>query len=227
MLGTLINVVLILAGSFAGLFLRGRLPDRYVNRVMEGVALIILLLGLDMAMTETNILLVLFSLVLGGLLGEYLQIEEGLQNWSQRVERKFTTGVADGFSRGFVTASLLFAVGPLAIMGAFDAGLRADYTILINKGIIDGVTATVLAASLGWGVAFSGLTILIYQGGLTLLAFYLKNFLSDPAVAAMTATGGLLIVALGLSMLEIKKIKVANFLPALFIAVFLAFFWAG
>ncbi|MBO8126652.1 MAG: DUF554 domain-containing protein [Firmicutes bacterium] len=225
MLGTIINVVLIFAGSLAGLFLRGRLPEQYVMRVMEGVALIILLLGLDMAMTETNILLVLTSLVIGGLLGEYLQIEERLHNWSQRVEKRFATKGGDGFARGFITASLLFAVGPLAIMGAFDAGLRADYTILINKGIIDGVTAAALAASLGWGVAFSGVTILVYQGALTLLAFYLKNLLNDPAVAAMTATGGLLIVALGLGMLEIKKIKVANFLPSLFVAVFLAFFW--
>ncbi len=226
MIGTIINVCLILAGSFAGLLLRGKLPDRFIDRVMEAVALIIILLGLGMAMTESNLLLVLTSLVLGGLIGEYLQIEERLQNWSQRVEQRFTSGGTDGFSRGFVTASLLFAVGPMAIMGAFDAGLRADYTILINKGIIDGVTSTVLAASLGWGVAFSGLTILVYQGGLTLLAFYLKNLLSDPAVAAMTATGGLMIIGLGLGMLEIKRIKIANFLPALFIAVFLALFWA-
>lgn len=226
MLGTIINVCLILAGSFAGLLLRGKLPDRFINRVMEAVALIIILLGLEMAMTETNLLLVLTSLVVGGLIGEYFEIEDRLQNWSQRVERRFTSGGVDGFSRGFVTASLLFAVGPMAIMGAFDAGLRADYTILINKGIIDGVTSTVLAASLGWGVAFSGLTILIYQGGLTLLAFYLKNLLSEPAVAAMTATGGLMIIGLGLGMLDIKRLKIANFLPAIFIAVLLALFWA-
>ncbi|NLY55684.1 MAG: DUF554 domain-containing protein [Firmicutes bacterium] len=226
MLGTIINVCLILAGSFAGLLLRGKLPDRFINRVMEAVALIIILLGLEMAMTETNLLLVLTSLVVGGLIGEYFEIEDRLQNWSQRVERRFTSGGADGFSRGFVTASLLFAVGPMAIMGAFDAGLRADYTILINKGIIDGVTSTVLAASLGWGVAFSGLTILIYQSGLTLLAFYLKNLLSEPAVAAMTATGGLMIIGLGLGMLDIKRLKIANFLPAIFIAVLLALFWA-
>lgn len=226
MLGTIINVCLILAGSFAGLLLRGKLPDRFINRVMEAVALIIILLGLEMAMTETNLLLVLTSLVVGGLIGEYFEIEDRLQNWSQRVERRFTSGGSDGFSRGFVTASLLFAVGPMAIMGAFDAGLRADYTILINKGIIDGVTSTVLAASLGWGVAFSGLTILIYQGGLTLLAFYLKNLLSEPAVAAMTATGGLMIIGLGLGMLDIKRLKIANFLPAIFIAVLLALFWA-
>ncbi len=225
MLGTVINVLLICAGSLAGLLLRGRLGEKYIARVMEGVSLVILFLGIQLALTDTNILLVLFSLVFGGLLGEYLEIEDGLHRWSRQVEQRFLTG-DDGFARGFVTASLLFGVGPMAIMGAFDAGLRADYTVLVNKGILDGITAMVLAASLGWGVIFSGLTILIYQGSLTLLAFYLKNLLSASAVAAMTATGGLLIVALGLNMLELKKIKVANFLPALFVAVILAYFWA-
>ncbi len=223
--GTIINAVSVVAGGLLGLALGGRLPQLMIETIMHGVSLSVLLVGLEMGLRTQNAVLVLLSVVLGGVIGEALQLEARFNRLSQRVEERYTQGGDGRFTRGFVAASLLYCVGPMAITGAFQNGLLGEYSILVTKSFLDGISAVALAASLGHGVLFSAVPVLLYQGALTIGAAWLKPLLSPEVVTEMTATGGVLIVGIALTLLQVKKIRVANFLPALAVVVPLVYVW--
>jgi uncharacterized membrane protein YqgA involved in biofilm formation len=218
MTGTLINTATVLVGSTVGTFLRSRFPDRVRQMVMWGVGLISLVIGVQMSLTTKNILIILGSLLAGGICGEGLRLHERLNWLGDTLQTQLSVAKDSTFSKGFVTATLLFCVGPMTILGSIQDGLSGDYTLLASKAILDGFASLALAASMGWGVLFAALTVLIYQEGLTLGAGLVKTLLTEAMVGEMTATGGTLILAIGLNLLDLTTIRVANFLPALVIA---------
>ncbi|MBI3325749.1 MAG: DUF554 family protein [Nitrospinae bacterium] len=218
MLGTLLNTATVIVGGTAGTFLRARFSERVRRMVMWGVGLVSLVIGLQMSLSTGNILIVLGSLLGGGIVGELAHMHEGLNALGELLQAKIKAEAESTFSKGFVTASLLFCVGPMTILGSIQDGLSGDYRLLATKAMLDGVSAVALAASLGWGVLAAALTVLLYQGGLTLGAGLVKTALTEPMLAEMTATGGTLILAIGLNLLDVTAIRVANFLPALLIA---------
>ncbi len=220
---TLINVTTVLLGGTLGVFLGARLPARIRETIMHALGLLTLVIGIQLSQETNNILIVLGSLLLGGIAGEWLRIEWRIDRLGQRLESS-TTGQksADGgstrFSHAFLTASLLFCVGPMTILGSIQDGLTGDYSLLAVKATLDGFAALAFASTLGPGVLGAALTVLVYQGALTLGAGWASAALSDPMIAEMTATGGVLMLALGLGLLEIKRIRTGNLLPALLIA---------
>lgn len=227
MTGTIINVITVLAGGGLGMFLGQRLPERTRETILHGLGLVTLTLGLHLTLQTENILIVMFSVLGGAMLGEWWHIEDKLQALGERLQRlvEKRQGLGDSpasarreFVTGFVTASLVFCVGPMTILGAIQDGLTGDYSLLAIKSLLDGFAALAFAASLGIGVLFSSLTVLIYQGAITLLAGMAQSLLTEAMTAEMSATGGVLIMAIGLSLLDLKKIRVGNFLPALAIA---------
>lgn len=216
MLGTAVNVCAILLGCALGLLLRKGLPQRLRDTVMQGLGLCVILIGLSGAIGTSDTMCVIISVVLGGLLGAAVNIEKRLENLGNLAQRKLTRG-GDGFARGFVTASLVYCVGAMAIMGALDSGLKGDHATLIAKSALDGISAIIFASTLGPGVALSAVAVLIYQGSITLMAGWLKPLLTDAIITEMSAVGGLLIVGIGLNMLFDKHIAVGNLLPAIFV----------
>ena len=223
-LGTLANLMAVLLGGTAGLLVGDRLPQRTVEMTMQGVGLATLLVGLQMAWqadTGPRFIAVLLSLVVGSWLGEALRIEDRLNSIGEQLRRRFGgEGDRSSFTEGFVAASLLFCVGPMTILGALQDGLRADPTLLLTKSALDGISAVALTAALGPGVLFSTVTLLVYQGGLTAAAGAATHILTDPVVTLISATGGLMIMGLGLTILNLVKLRVANMLPSLIIAAF-------
>ncbi|NMA02315.1 MAG: DUF554 domain-containing protein [Clostridia bacterium] len=218
MLGTVVNVITIILGSTLGLLLKKGIPERYKETVMQGIGLAVLLIGLKMAFQANNELIVILSLVIGGLIGEGLKIDYYLDVLAQKLQG--AVGAKEGdFVKAFVTTSLVYCVGAMAIMGPIESGLTGNHKILFAKSTLDGISAVVFASTLGVGVIFSALPVFIYQGGITILAVALKDILSQPVIDYMTATGGLLIVAIGLNILGIKELKVANLLPAVFVSI--------
>jgi len=232
-LGTLINVVTVLVGGALGLLLGTRLPQRVRETIMHAVGLLTLVLGVKLALETSNILIVLGSLLLGGIVGELLRIEERLDRLGRWFEGRAAVraqGVHPGeisnpavsgasrFSHAFLSASLLFCVGPMTILGSIQDGLNRDYSLLAIKATLDGFSALAFASTLGPGVMLSAATVLLYQGALTAAAGWASRALSAPMIAEMTATGGALMLALGLGLLEIKRIRVGNLLPALMLA---------
>ena len=225
LLGTFVNAAAIIIGALLGNLLRGGFPEKYRVVVMQGISLVVILIGLSMALQTENYLVLVLSIVCGGLLGQLLRIEERLSQLGQNLERRLGGAGGQGglFTRGFVTASLVFCVGAMAIMGALESGLTGQHTTLFIKSLIDGITATVLASTLGIGVAFSAAPVFLYQGAITLAATSVKPYLSDIAITEMTAVGGLLIFGIGLNLLTDRlQIKVGNLLPAIFLAIFFA-----
>ena len=222
MTGTIINVVAIIAGSMLGLFFGARLSDQLKATVISGMGLFLVGMGLQMFLKTENSLVVLGALLIGTLLGEWWRIEDGLRTLGEFLERKFSRAEDDGsnrFVRGFLTASLLFCIGPVAILGSIQDGLTGNSNLLVVKSVIDGFASMAFASTLGVGVAFSALVILVYQGGISLLAGQLNAIVSASMMNELTATGGVLLMGVGISgLLEIKKIRVGNMLPALFIA---------
>lgn len=220
MLGTIVNTIAIIIGGFLGLLFGQALPEKIKSTVIQGIGLVVLLIGGSMALQTKNPLVVITSLVLGGVMGELIDIELRLKLLGQWLERKFSkNGQGARFTKAFVTASLIYCVGAMAIMGSLESGLRANHNILFAKSMLDGISALVFASSMGIGVLVSAIPVLIYQGAITLGAGLLQGVLSPPVIAEMGATGGLLIVGIGINILEIKEIKVGNLLPAIFIAV--------
>jgi len=225
MIGTLLNIATVLLGGSLGLFLGGRLPERLKGTLTAGMGLFTAAIGVQMFLKTQNPLIVLGSLILGALLGEWWKIEAGLGNLGTILERRFLRGEGKGssrfapygdFVRGFLTASLLFCVGPMTILGSIQDGLTGDYSTLAIKSVLDGFTALAFASTLGVGVLFSAVVILVYQGGIGLLAAQLNQIVSPAMMNEMTAAGGVMLLGLAISsMLEIKQIRVGNFLPAL------------
>ena len=222
MTGTLVNTAAVLVGSAIGLGLGARLPERLRAMTQTAVGLTVVVIGLGLALRTENVVLMLASLLLGGLIGEWLDIEASLARLGQWLEARFGQAGPSNVVRGFLAASLLFCVGPMTILGSFQDGLSGDSSLLVTKSALDGVSSLVLAASLGFGVLFSAATVLVYQGVLTLSAAALRPLLSDAMLRELSAVGGLTIVALGLGLLELRQLRVANFLPALLVAPLLA-----
>ena len=228
MVGTLINIVTVIVGGSLGTLLGERLPAQVRHVVMQGVGLVTLVVGMDMALGTQNILLVLGSILIGGILGEWWRLEERLDSAGQWLEAKaarFPLLTRGQFTKGFVTASLVFCVGPMTVLGSIQDGLVGNYELLAIKSVLDGFAALAFAASMGIGVTFAAVTVLLYQGTLTLGAALFQNVLTDPMVTEMTAAGGVIILGIGLLLLEIKKVKVASFLPALAVAPLLLVLW--
>lgn len=228
MTGTVINVITVIAGGTLGTLLGERMPPRIRQIVMQGVGLVTLAVGMSMAITTKNFLLVLLSIVLGGILGEWWGLEERLDRageWLETRAARFPFLAQGEFTKGFVTASLVFCVGPMTILGSIQDGLSGDYTLLAIKSVLDGFSALAFAASMGMGATFSAVTVLVYQGVLTLGASLFQNVLTDTIVTEMTATGGVMILGIGLLLLEIRRVRVANFLPALAIVPLLVTLW--
>ncbi|GAQ17944.1 membrane protein [Oceanobacillus picturae] len=217
--GTLVNGALIIIGSILGLFFT-KIPERYKETVMHGIGLAVLLIGLQMAFTTEVIIIVLLSLLTGAIIGELLRLEEGLNRLGNWIGSKFTTK-NDNFSvaQGFVTASLIFVIGAMSILGALDSGIRGDHEVLITKGILDGFVALVLTTTLGFGVILSAIPVVIYQGAIALLATQIENWLPEAflngLIVELTAVGGLLIVAIGLNLLKLTQIRIGNLLPSI------------
>ena len=216
--GVLTNVAAILVGGSVGLLLGKKVNVRFQKTMTQGLALCILLIGLSGALDGTDTIGAIVCMVLGAIIGEALDIERRLDGLGEWVQRRMK-GRGSNVSQGFVTASLLFCVGAMAVVGSLDAGLSGKYDTLFAKSILDGVSALLFATTLGVGVLFSAAPILIYQGAIALLAGLMQPLLSDAVVALMSGTGGLLIAGLGLNMLGIEKIKVGNLLPAIFVPI--------
>jgi hypothetical protein len=230
--GTVINVVTVLIGGALGTLLGARLPEKMRETIMHALGLLTIVIGVQLSLETGNVLIVLGSLLLGGLVGELLHIEGGIDRVGQWLQQRTggesesaaetpaaaLEGGATRFSHAFLTASLVFCVGPMTILGSIQDGLTGDYTLLAVKSTMDGFAALAFASTLGPGVVFSALTVLVYQGALTLGAGWADAVLTDPMVAEMTATGGVLMLALGLGLLQIKKIRAGNLLPALAVA---------
>lgn len=227
MTGTLINAAAVLAGTVLGTLLGGRLPERIRETVMHGLGLFTLVLGVSQGLeafrppladvTRGAVLIILGSVLVGGVLGELLRIEGGLDRAGEALKGRFGRGQAR-FTEGFVVASLVFCVGPLTILGSIQDGLTGDYQLLAIKSLLDGFAALAFASALGWGVGFSVITILVYQGALSLSASALAGAFSDAMIAAMSAVGGILIIGIGLRLLSLREVRVANLLPALVLA---------
>jgi uncharacterized protein len=212
--GTLVNTAAVIVGTGLGLAVGGRLSDRMQRIITTGLGLATLLIGTQMALKSQNLLVVIASLVLGGLLGEWLDLESRLERMGERLRRVAGSG-SGTFVAGFVTASLVFCVGPMTIVGSIQEGLGAGPELLYTKALLDGAASVAFASGLGIGVGFAAVTVLVLQGGLTLFGGQLAILLRPDVLAEMTATGGLLIVAIGFLLLEIKRLPVANLLPAL------------
>jgi len=218
MIGTLINVAAIIAGTVLGLVLRKGIPERMRSTVMQGLGLCVLLIGVSGAIKTGDTMCVIISMVVGALIGSAVNIEARLNALGELAERKFVKGKENGsFAKGFVTASLVYCVGAMAIVGAMDSGLRGDHSTLIAKAALDGVSAIFFASTMGAGVGLSALAILIYQGAIALLAGWLSPLLTDVIINEMSAVGSLLIIAIGLNMIYDKHLSVGNMLPAIFV----------
>ena len=219
MLGTIVNAVAIIAGSLLGLLFSKGIPENYKEIILSGVGLSVILIGIRSALVSDNLMIIIFSVILGALLGEGLKIEKKLENLGAFLESKVTAKSDDSksFARGFVTASLVFCVGSMAIVGSLESGLTGNHQTLFAKSVLDGVTSIIFASAMGLGVMFSSLAVLVYQGILTITAVFMKSFLVPETIQQMTSVGGLLIMAIGLNMLKVTAIRVGNLIPAIFL----------
>ena len=229
LLGSLVNTAAILLGGFLGLLFRKGLPQRIADTLMKGLGLCVLLIGISGVLKGQNSLIAILSMAIGAVLGELLDLDKHLNRFGLFLQRRFSKkgpgAPADNrFAEGFVSASLLFCVGAMAVVGALDSGLRCDHETLFAKSLIDGLSALIFASTLGAGVLLSAAPVLVYQGAITLLAQRLGPVLTDNIVAEMTCVGSLLIIAIALNMLGLTKLKVMNYLPAIFLPIALCQF---
>ncbi|HEX9968505.1 MAG TPA: DUF554 domain-containing protein [Acidimicrobiales bacterium] len=222
-LGTIVNVVAIVAGTLVGLAGGSRLPERMRTTVLQGLGLSVVALGVHDSLATHNLVFPIVSLVVGAVIGEALSIEERLESVGERIRRRVARATAEGghestFVEGFVSASLLFCVGPLAILGSIADGLGRGSQELVVKSALDGFISVAFASTLGIGVAFSAVSVGVLQGTVTALAGLLERVLTDRMVAEMAATGGIVVMGIGARVLELRKVRVGSFLPALVIA---------
>ncbi|MCP4670578.1 MAG: DUF554 domain-containing protein [Desulfobacula sp.] len=216
MLGTIVNCLTIIAGSVVGIGFRNKIPEKYNQTVMQAIGLAVILVGIKGALGCDELLIIIISLAIGSLIGEMIDIENYLEQLGKFFETKLSKS-ANGFAAGFVTASLIYCVGSMAIVGALESGLTGNHDTLFAKAALDGIVSILLSSSLGIGVLFSAVPVLVYQGSITLLAGVIKPLLTPAVISQMSAIGGLLIVGIGLNMIRDKKLKVGNMLPAIFI----------
>ena len=233
--GTLINCALIIVGTLLGITAKKVLPEHVKDTMMHAVGLIVMFIGIGGAVSASltyadgifgtkDTLVMILSMALGAALGELIDIEKHLDALGVRCQKKFAAGESATFAAGMVTATLLFCVGAMAVVGALDNGIRKNADVLIAKSIIDGISSMILASTLGIGVLFSAVPVLLYQGSIALLAFAAKPYLGDAVIAEMNTVGSLLLFALSLDMLGILKLKLMNYVPAMFVPIVLCLF---
>jgi len=224
MVGTLVNTATVIAGGSIGLLIGKRLPERIKSIVLTALGLITLWIGITMVAQGEKPLLIVIAVVGGAIIGEILHLEQGIDRLAEWL-RGLVRSDAPQFVLGFVTASLLFCVGPMTVVGALEDGLKGDPTLLVTKAIMDGFAAVALASSMGAGIVFSFLTVLLVQGGLTVLGAHLQFALEPGILHPLTAVGGILILGLALRLLSVKQVPVANFLPAIPVIIVLAYYF--
>ncbi|ACK59237.1 TPA: DUF554 domain-containing protein [Bacillus cereus] len=219
-LGAVVNGICIIFGTLLGK-LFSRIPKSMKGTIMHAIGLAVTVLGLQMALKSENFLVVILSLVIGTVIGEWLQLEEKLKHLGDWLENKVGSKGKGSISEGFVTATLIFAIGAMGILGALDSGIRGNHDILFTKAIIDGFISIILTTTLGIGVVFSAIPVVLYEGGIAVFATQINSFvpkeLMNQFIVEMTATGGIMISAIGLNLLSIIKIKVANLLPGILV----------
>ena len=231
LLGTIINGICIIVGTLFGKVLN-RIPENIKKTVMHGIGLSVMLLGIQMGLKSEQFLVVIFSLVFGAVLGEWWDLDGKLNRLGKWIEVKVGSTNDGSVAKGFVTATLIFVIGAMAVIGALDSGLRQDHRVLYTKSIIDGFTSLILATTLGIGVIFSAIPVMVYQGSIALFATHIEKWvpttLMDSFIVEMTASGGLMIVAIGFNLLGITSIRVANLLPGILVTAGLVtgiYFW--
>lgn len=225
MIGTLVNVVAVVVGSLLGLLLRKGFPEKMKQTVTTGMGLCVILIGMQGALTTQNVLLVILSVVLGSILGSALKIEERLDKLGLSLQKKFAAKDGnDNFAKGFVNATLIYCVGAMAIVGSIDSGLRGNHDTLFAKSLLDGVMSIALASTMGIGVMLSAVAVLIYQGGIALLAQLVEPLLTNAMITEMSAVGGVLIMAIGFNLFRKEHLPVGDMLPSIFLPLVLTLF---
>lgn len=225
MLGTIVNSIAVIIGGAIGMLLRKGLPEKISDTVMKGLALCTLYIGISGALKGQNTIIVIISIVIGAIIGECVDLDDKLNKLGSFIESKFKSKDKNiSISDGLVTASLLFCVGAMAVVGSLQSGLAGNHEMLFTKSILDFVAAIIFASSLGVGVIFSSGFIFIYQGTITLLAQFISPYLGEIVIAEMTCIGSLLIIALALNMMKVTKLKVMNYVPAIFLPVIIYLF---
>jgi uncharacterized membrane protein YqgA involved in biofilm formation len=217
MTGTLVNAAAIIAGGLIGLCLQKGIQARFKATIMQAISLTVILIGIRSALNANNLLEVIVCMALGSLIGEAMGIENRIEAMGSLVEKRYSRSSNGGFAKGLVTASLVFCVGSMAIVGSLESGLTGNHETLFAKSLLDGITSVVFASTFGGGVIFSAVPVLLYQGAITLGASMLKPFLTGDVIAQMSGVGGLLIAAIGINMLEVARIRIGNMLPAIFL----------
>ncbi|MFV0311108.1 MAG: DUF554 domain-containing protein [Dysgonomonas sp.] len=230
MVGTLVNAGAIIGGSLIGLIVHSRLSPKMTGIVFQGIGLVTLAIGISMSLRIESVIIVVVSIVLGSIIGQGIDIDKHLRRLSNYLESK-SSGTKKGnaatnqFTEGFITASMLFCVGSMAILGAIEDGMGKSPDLLLTKSVMDGISSIALASTFGICILFSSVPVLIYQGGLTLFAAFIMRYMSDDMTANMTGVGGILLIGLGISILKIKDVNVTNMLPALVVVVILSYFF--
>ncbi|MGN0714630.1 MAG: DUF554 domain-containing protein [Anaerovoracaceae bacterium] len=226
MIGVLVNTLTVIVGSTIGLLFRKLIPEQWTDFIMKGIALCTLYIGIDGALEGTNTLVTIISIAVGALIGAALDLDEKLNRFASGLENRFKKEGSGGptIAEGFVTASLLFCIGAMTIVGSLQAGLTGDNTMLYTKATLDFISSLIFAASLGIGVLFAAAFVLVFQGAIVLVAQAVSPFLTDYVVSEMTCAGSILIIALGLNILGVTNLKVMNFLPAIFLPIVLCLF---
>ncbi len=222
-IGTIVNTLAVIAGSTLGLLLKSRFPENIRTISFQGIGLCTLLIGLQMALKVDNILVLIFSILIGGILGEQMKLHDNFIRVGDYVKSMVKIGT-ENFTEGLITAFLLFCVGSLTIVGALEEGLKEDPSLIYTKSMLDGFSSVVLASVYGWGVLFSAIPLFIFQTAITLSAGWLQPYLSEVMINQISATGGVIILGLGLNLLDIKAIKITNLLPALLIVAIFTLF---
>jgi len=220
MIATVINALAVVLGSIIGLILRKGIKERYQSIIFAASGITSLTIGIQMALKTTHLLAFAIALILGGLLGTWLNIEGRIMNFGETLKRRFDSkSEGSTFALGFLNASILYCAGALAIVGSFKAGTEGDYSLILTKSVLDGFMSIIFAGAMGPGVAFSAITVLLYQGSLTLISVWVKPFVTDIMLAELTGIGGALVIMIGFGLLDLKKFKTGDFLPALLVAI--------
>lgn len=223
-MGVLVNFLSVIAGSLVGLLFKKGIPDRIGDTIQKGVGLCVLLIGINGVASGQNTLITVISIVIGAAIGELINIDALLNRLAEKLESKLSKNGNGTFATGFVSATLLFCVGAMMVVGSLNCGLGIENDTLYTKSLLDGISSIIFASSFGFGVMFSAIPVLVLQGGIALSAHYVAPLLTETIVGEMTCVGSLLIIALSLNLLGICKLKVANYLPAIFIPILLCQF---
>jgi len=220
MIATLVNCVAVIIGSLIGLILHMKINESFKRVVYVGAGMISLILGIKMGLVTTRIVFMALALIVGGMLGEWWNVEGGILRFGEFLKRRFAKKESGkDFAGGFLNASVLFCVGAMTLVGAFKAGAEGNYDLILTKSVMDGFMAIMLTAAMGIGVAFSAITILVYQGGITLLAGVLQPLVNELLLGELTAVGGVLVIMIGFNLLGLSKLKTANYIPALLVTI--------